>query len=380
MTMDHPHFQLPMDHNKYVHMAREGLDFHIAPYCWRILMPMLVRMMRVDLTAGFLAITVVSLLLTGLALYALARSLGFDERLALLGLVMFYSLGWATKYTLYDFWLPDALSFLLTTLVLLCLVRRWDWGVVILLAVGVAVKETVLIVAPLYYTFRARRLVDGYWLGRTALAVAPAVAVWGGIHWAIPAYNNDPTYLASLPLSLRLVREYDGMGGYYSSYWDYGWMLREVGLRRLANLAWDDVLGWSFGAFGLCVGALPFLGGREARAFFRRCLPMFLMVYGQLLFVGSRERNIVILFPVVIPLALYGARWLTNRLRLDTLALVGLPLAFFALHVGKVSGGFSELMSLELPFLTLYLVGLLALARWGRDWPAVNRLVLRAPS
>lgn len=375
--MEHPHFQLPMDHNKYVQMAREGLNFHIAPYCWRILTPLLVGRLPVDLTAGFLGITVVSLFLTGLALYALTRSLGFDERLALLGVLMFYALGWAVKYTLYDFWLPDALSFLLTTLVLLCLVRRWDWGFVLLLAVGVAVKETVLIVAPLYYTFRARRLVDGYWLGRTALAVAPAVAVLGLIHWAIPPYNNDPAYLARLPLSLRLVREYDGTGGYYSSYWDYGWMLREVGLPRLANLRGDDLLAWSFGAFGLCVGVLPFLGGREARGFFARCLPMFLMVYGQPLFVVSQERNIVILFPVLIPLALYGAQRLADRLCLDPLALAGLPLAFFALHVGKVSGGFSELMLLELPMAALYLGGLVALARWGREWPWANRLVLR---
>ena len=55
------------DHHRYIAMATGNLfDFNLAPFCWRILDPMLVRLQPFGVEEGFLAVTLISRWLCGM--------------------------------------------------------------------------------------------------------------------------------------------------------------------------------------------------------------------------------------------------------------------------------------------------------------------------
>ena len=364
MTPAHPDFALPMDHHKYIRMASVGvLDFHIAPYAWRIGTPLLARSLPLDLGASFLLLTLAGLWATGVLVYLVGRQFGFSRSLAFLGMLLFYALGWAAKFVMYDFWLPDALACALLTLAVYLAARRQALALAVVLVLGALVKESIIFAYPLYYTLNTGRWLDKRLLARAVLVVLPSLAVLLTIRRVIPAWNDDPSYLATLPLTLRLVRQWDGTGGFYSSTFDYGWMLREVGLPQLGSLGLPGLVEWTLGTYGVAISLLACLDWRRNGRLLLRCLPMLAMVYAQALFVTVQPRTLVVAFPLLIVLALNGADAVLRRLDLPAVALYGLPLILLAMHLARTSGGFSEVLWIELPIAAAYALVLVALAR-----------------
>ncbi len=365
MTLDHPHFALPMDHHKYILMATQGpWDFHIAPYCWRIATPLLAGVMPFDLQTNFLLITLASLWLTGITLYYLARRFDLPRDVALMAPLLFFSLGWATKFVVYDFWLADAWSGLMLAATIWAIRARKDALYVVLLVLGVLVKEPLMCVPPLYYTLHTRRWLDLRLAGRALVLALPAVATFVAVRLAIPNLNNDPAYLATLPLSLRLVRTWAG-DEYYSSYWDYAWMIRTIGLPQWRDVSVQQLVAWTVGTYGALISLLCLASRRNAELFLR-FLPFLLLIYAQTLLTTPGERILVIGFPALIVLALHGVAALSQRLGLAPPLFYPLPLLFLALHLGKSSGGFSELEPVELGLCAGYLLALLGLRAMGR--------------
>jgi Gpi18-like mannosyltransferase len=141
------------DRHLYREMARRDLfDFKLAPYCWRILVPLLAKLQPWSEQAGFLTVTGFALVATGPATYLLVRSAGGSRASAAAMVAAFYSLGWASRFPMSDFWVPDATSMLLTTVIMwLVISKRWAAAAVVM-ALGVLAKESVLFVAPLVLT------------------------------------------------------------------------------------------------------------------------------------------------------------------------------------------------------------------------------------
>jgi hypothetical protein len=80
----------------YGFMATHPVDsLHIAPWGWRLLGPALAPLVSGSVTVGFQVLAVGARSLTALAMYPVARRVGFDRRLALLGADLFLSLGYA---------------------------------------------------------------------------------------------------------------------------------------------------------------------------------------------------------------------------------------------------------------------------------------------
>ena len=94
---------------------------------------------------------------------------------ALFSFFLFFSVGWAVKQNVFDFWLPDALGYLFTLAAIYAIYKKHDLLFVLLLSVGVLAKESVVFVAPLYYTINAARLIDLKLLRRTILFTIPAL-------------------------------------------------------------------------------------------------------------------------------------------------------------------------------------------------------------
>lgn len=344
MTSGHPDFSKPWDHHKYIEMAvRDPLDFHIAPFCWRILVPLLAKILPFSLEWSFLLISFTGIWLTGVTMYYIAKQFFSVTSYAAIGLITFFSLGWATKFPLSDFWLPDALSFLFVALGIYGILAKRDGLFLAVTVLGVCIKESVIFIAPLYYTLNARQLIDWQALKKGVLMTLPAVVALGTIRVMVPAMNENLEYISSLPDSLAVVQ--NGASSY-----DYWQLLRSIGIERFRHLSLGDLATYSFGTFGVLVMLLPFFALRKNSLLFWKFIPFFLLGYAQLLFAVNNERLIVLCFPAMILLALNGVASIAERLSLSVVLLLPLPLLFLALTIAGVG-------NLEIQFLlfSLYL-------------------------
>jgi hypothetical protein len=309
LTPGHPDFDRPWDHHKYRHMATTNLtDFHIAPFCGRIGVPFLARSLPVDSQTGFMVVALVSVMLTGVAVFGLARAARYTREEAWAAMFLFYGVGYATRHFIERFWLPDAASMLFLALVLLAILRRNDAAFALLLALGVTVKENILFAAPLYYTLTTRRLFDRRLLVRTAALAAPAIGVLLVLRLTIAAYNSDPDYVSLLPQTLWQVQS--GTPDY-----NYHELIFRVGSERLQALSPGYAASLYLRPFGVLVSLLPVLALRCNLRLYLRLAPFILLLYAQLLFAVSTERLLAFGAPVLILPALAGLRSLGCRLR-----------------------------------------------------------------
>jgi len=290
----HPDFARPWDHHKYIHMA-EGGAFHyrVAPFCWRVGLPLMVRALPLSIRDGFLFLTLMSLWAAGLLLYHTARSLEFSPRLSSAGMLLFYSLGWAVKYNLIHFWLSDAAAFAMVGAVIFLILRRRMAWAALALALGVTVKESVIFAAPLLYTLRARRAWDFDLLRSSLLTTLPALILLAALRVAVPIGNGDPSYLATLPEALRTVHH--GVSDF-----DLGYLWREHGLRRLSAPTLFDLKEISIWSWGPLVLLVPFFPLARPRAIFIRMAPLLLLAYAQLLLASNSQRLVVLASPAMI--------------------------------------------------------------------------------
>lgn len=303
------------DHTYYIRLATGGPEpCDQAPYCWRVLQPMLVRALPFDVETGFRLVTSLCLWLTGIALYYLIKSFGFSGSMALVGVLLFYSFGWGAGFLLFYFWMSDGMVFLLLTLAILCARKDKAALFMCIVAVGAGVKESMLLALPLYYTLNARSLLDWKLAAKSLLLALPAVAVLLLIRLSVPITNN---YDLVAWLSYFLSARADGRVNLALVLLP-GVRPTLPGAFVLANIA----------TFGVAL-LLPFLAPKRNLGLLIRFLLFLLMVNGQLLIAEATERLIIYAFPAVILMSLNGLESIAIRFRLGTAALLPLPVAWF---------------------------------------------------
>jgi hypothetical protein len=293
-------FGEPWDHHKYIYMAQhKPLDFHIAPFSWRFLNPLLASLLPFDVDTDFLVLTLIELALVGVMVYLMLKAAGFGQITALTGLLFYWGLTQAVKGPLYMVWLSDPLTHLiLVTAAYLILTRRPAWASV-LLAVGCCAKEVVILAAPLYYLLTAERILDWKRLRAGILFALPPVAVYLGIRVLIPEWGSDPGYTSKLPAEVATA--YNGGLGF--GYWESAKYV--IASKLKISLGWQ-LRALTVNTFGLLI-LLPLFAIRENRITALRWGPFFAAVYASmLLFSGSYERPLVICFPGVLIMALNG--------------------------------------------------------------------------
>jgi len=323
----HPDFAQPWDHHKYLWMALHGpFDFHVAPFCWRVGTPLLARLLPFPPEQSFSAIAFISLWATAAGVYALARRAGFPFAAGLVGALLFLSQGWMVRSNLENIWKPDALAACISVAAIVCALDRRARLFALLLALGVTVKESVLFVAPLYYSLQARRWGDARLLARTILVALPALAVLFALRALIPMRNDDPAYIAALPDTLRIVQ-------LDTSVYDLSWLWRAIALPRLRGLAPDCAIEGTAGVFGLASIALAFFAPRRTLRLFTRWAPFLALVCAQVLFATNTQKLLALGFPFVILAALGGAEAVVRRLHAPWAAFGALALALVALSL-----------------------------------------------
>jgi hypothetical protein len=311
LTPSNPIFAEPgWDHHAYIAMAEDGpFEFHLAPFGWRVLVPSLAALLPFSTSASFFLIAYVSVVGTTVATYYLGLHAGGSRAWGVVAALMFIALGWAAKFALIDYWLPDAAAFLAVSLAVLFAVRRQPLAFAVTLLLGVGAKEAVLFAAPLWYTLGAKRAVDWQLARETVLVALPAVVVLLTLRVLIDARNDDLGYAATLPGHLQDFRTYIPGYNYLDLLRDIGWEHRAHDRTR------ETILLYTTGTWTVPLLALAAIGAVRNPVLALRLAPFLALVYGQLLFALNIERLLVFGFPAMIWLAIEGARALTTDAR-----------------------------------------------------------------
>lgn len=267
----HEWFSASADHQSYLAMAKSPFNYYIAPFCWRIGVPLVAGMFN-NAQMGFLAITVTSFILSGVGLYLLAESYGFSGVLPAVGVLLFFFSD-GVRFALFDFYLPDALMFSILIFSILSILKRNDIFFMVLLLLGVFVKETILLVLPLRYSLVVSKPVEPRALFRTFLLGLPAILVLFAIRFLIP--NENPGY-------------------------NYGTLLTWMPQHHINNFSLNEYVFRSFGIAAI----LPFLAIKKNRVLFLRFSPFLILVFSQLLFAGNTYRLIAVGIPAMIIMSL----------------------------------------------------------------------------
>lgn len=322
MNLDHAAFAKAGDHHKYVYMAETDMPrFHVAPFCWRIGVPSVVKTLTRDVEAGFRLVTLVSLWATGVVVYYLARWFSADAAAGLFGMLAFFGTGWATKYPLFDYWLPDPAALLIVAAAMYCILRGWTAAFAVLLAAGVTVKESVIFVAPLYFTLIRPGLGWRPRLVRGAAAIIPAIVVLAAIRLAIPGRNGDARYMRTLPERLTQVDE--GRTSY-----EYGEQLGRISLERARDLSARTLVAlhsYSVGSLGVLPLAMALFAVGPNLRMLARLSPFVILVYGQLVFATDTQRLLVLSWPAVSLMMLNGLAALTRSWKVGAVWLLPIP-------------------------------------------------------
>ena len=312
LTYSHPDFTEIWDHCFYIEMAtNHPSNLHIAPFEYRILNPLLAKLLPFDVLINFTILNFAALWLTGIIIYFMLRTMGFSTPLAFTGLLFFLSLGWATRYNIYDFWLSDPMGFLFIVGAMWSIFAKKDLLFLLLLAIGVMAKENVIFVAPLYYTFNSKKILDGKVLFRSLYLIAPALIVLVALRMFIPTTNEE---------------------------YNIAHLMQTIGLKRIQHFsrdARDYLLLFSIGTFGVSLTLLPLFSIKQNLSLLWRFLPFIALTYSSLLFAYNESRLIVSAFPAFIIMALYGVKSIADKTGFHEKIFILLPLSLIVLLLGK---------------------------------------------
>jgi len=325
MTYDTVKFYAPLDHHKYIYMAQFPFKLHIAPFCWRILNPLLVRILPFSLPMNFLFISLISLIATGILSFSILKKIKKDFVLSLAGVILFFSLSWATRIPLFDFWLPDSLAFLFMAGGIYAILINKDYLFFLCLTLGVLVKESVIFIVPLYYTLKAKRLIERRLLAKTALIAGIPILLLFSLRHFIEPLNGNPDYMARIPSYL--------MGKGEMQPYSLTLLFRTIGLERIKSFSFAAVRQWTLEPFSLLAILLALISLKKNMRLFVRLSPFLLLVYSQLFFAHDTQRLLVYGFFAVLILAIEGLGVLRDRLNLSPFEIIMLPLLSYTLNI-----------------------------------------------
>ncbi len=288
------------DAGQYSRMAESPEYVARLPYTFRVLTPLLARAWPGDPLAGFTAITLISVPLAGVALYAYQRVLQLSRGAALAGAVLFAVSGGVVRLLTTPVYV-DAASYLAEAAAFLFLAIGRFRPFLAAVVLGVLNRETSLLLVPLYFiaTPRAERT-----LVRSVLAVALPLAAFAAvvlIKLEVGGVLGGTVPLTSLaPFARTFRQDLPPLYGLFDLFSTFGvlWLLAAKNLPGPA----------SFQRRALIFGALVLAQLALAR--------------------GDEGRILSHLFPLVIPLAMLEVqRQLESKLRYRVLLVALLTLA-----------------------------------------------------
>ena len=225
------------DATYYFAMAKDPFVFMTSKgytgwaYGYRLLTPLLVHILPVNVDDGFRIITTISLLLTSLVLYNfLRRFFGFNPKEAVLGQVLFLT-DIAVIYDIANFRLVDPLGYLFYIIVLYLIYAREDVLFAATMATAMLNREIEIILAPVYYLVNRGKRLDYRCLLRMILLSVPALGCFLILHLVISGTIEEPVLGMSVypgVLKAWQTQTLRSMGLFIFS-WSFLWLLALIG-------------------------------------------------------------------------------------------------------------------------------------------------------
>ena len=290
------------DAPKYFQIARapfDAADVPSAPFRYRVVTPVLAWLLPTSRLVGFAVVNVSALAASGVVVYSYLRDLGFGVRRAGFGLALFV-VSPAVAYLSTNLVLVDGVTMFMLACVFWAAYRDRLVVFALLLALGVATKESVLFALPIYGLYcLQRRGVRG--VIRPVAAAIPAGAMYLGLR-VFYGFSGD-TLSAIVARGVGAQLDKFAMSVFYIPYEVYSafgtlWVLAALwGVLTLPRVVRERSVDrrTAFLAAGIAVVPLAFLQPLIAR---------------------NITRVLFIAFPVVIPTALLAIDHLSRRLRL----------------------------------------------------------------
>ena len=307
-----PRSVLESDHYHYLAMARAPFggdeEARTPPYCFRILTPLLVHgLTRIGLgtNAAFWLVTNLALVGFLLCLHRLLLARGLSLGRALLGVALAGLLPGAVRWYEYQYWMTDPLCLFLMTASLLLVEEGCDGALLPLSLLGVAARESYVLVFPWLLVRWARRDGIASAMASTARVALPSLALLVGIHLFVPSSPAPP-------LSAVMT---DAIG--------FRW-------RHLLD---NQLYLVTIGAFGVLVPLLLSSPARVAASLRERPEDALLVAgaYASLLLGVNTDRLLAYALPAVLPLALATLDAVRIPVSLAAGGLVAAQLAFYLL-------------------------------------------------
>lgn len=194
-----PRAVLETDHYHYIAMARDPFGEDEAartpPYAYRVLAPLLVHALtRAGLgsNAAFWLLTNAALVGFLFGLHRLLLARGLSPGRATLGVVLAGLVPGAVRWYEYQYWMTDPLALSLVTAGLLFAERGRDKALLLVCLLGVATRESLLLVLPCVFASRSRTEGAVPALKATAVVAVPALALLAAIHVFVPSSPAPP--------------------------------------------------------------------------------------------------------------------------------------------------------------------------------------------
>ena len=193
------------DARHYLQMAQSAEYVARLPYTFRVLSPRLAGLWRDDPLAGFTAVTLISLEVAAVALYAYQRAVGLSKMAALAGAVLFAVSGGAIRVLTTPVYV-DALTYASEAAAFLFLATGRFRSFLAAVTIGALNRETALLLIPLYVAANP----SGAWRrAATWLVLTLPVAALGAVVllqlWRAAVLGGDAS-LGSIAPAARAFR------------------------------------------------------------------------------------------------------------------------------------------------------------------------------
>ena len=305
------------DCRRYISLAQGAPERYTseAPFCWRVLVPAVVRTLPLSPDRAFYLLTIASLMAGSVLFLLYCRAKGLTSNEIAAAICFFLFSRWITGYLLFDFALVDAEALVFILLILwLSEIKAPRAFLLSVLAVGMLCKEQVLI-AGIYLAAKELRHEEKI-SARIAMGLLPVIlplAVLLLLHSTITPAND---YSIVSELRNRFTAA------------DPPGFLHYTG-RQWAAFVYDFTLG-TWGAIALLV---IFFGKKILRRLGSspESSSVLAVVALQPLVAWNLERLLIYAFPIIVPLCIEELRDLPSRNGIKSSAVLWFSAALQAL-------------------------------------------------
>ena len=317
LVTSHPDFANPWDHHWYIEMAKNPMVVFkqtiIAPFCYRILMPILSWLMPFDLTLNFQILTMLFLFFTGLILYIILKEF-YSKILSLTGLTLFYSSHWTARFLIFDFWLTDSIAFLFILLCFFAIVKSNIMLYGVSLFLGVLSKEVVLFTIPVlliseYMKLNHKSIFNKRYVLRCLYGILPGIIIYISVRIIIRHPNSE--YFSIFPFELGELNRF---------------------LLTLTNPTYYYI--YTLSTWGIICSIFPFLNRKSLLLKWLKQYGVFIvLIYCQLLIASDSERVLIAGFFPIILLTISGFKRVCIKKNINQLYFMALSIIYFFINI-----------------------------------------------